>query len=138
MFITCVYHMHITCTSHAHHTCVYHMHITCTTVYHIHTTCTLHAHHMHITCTSHVHHIHVLSSLLYLPFVQPSDTAGPFILLSTVCGAAVKLLDSLTDGELVDLFVSTLRTLFPDLVSHFPHCMCIGIFTVKYSNGVVL
>ena len=118
------------CLSHAHH-----MFITCTShAHHMHITCTSHAYHMHITCSSHPYSVHYSTFL----FVQPSDTAGPFILLSTVCGAAVKLLDSLTDGELVDLFVSTLRTLFPDLVSHFPHCMCIGIFTVKYSNGVVL
>ena len=48
---------------------------------------------------------------------QPSDTAGPFVLLSTVCGAAVNLLNDLTDEQLVGLFVSTLKTLFPDLVS---------------------
>ena len=50
---------------------------------------------------------------------QPSDTAGPFVLLSTVCGAAVRLLNGLTDQQLVDLFVNTLKTLFPDLVSCF-------------------
>ena len=50
---------------------------------------------------------------------QPSDTAGPFVLLSTVCGAAVSLLNGLTDEQLVGLFVSTLKTLFPDLVSCF-------------------
>ena len=81
-----------------------------------------------VTCMSHSSHVYCMSSAtsdahcIFTFAAQPSDTAGPFVLLSTVCGAAVKLLDSLTDEDLVELFVSTLKTLFPDLVSCSLHC----------------
>ena len=136
MYITCHIHMHHI-TSHVHYmshthashyiTCTLHVTYTCITLHHMYITCHIHMHHI----TSHVHHItshyitlhHITSHAHYTDLcaflAQPSDTAGPFVLLSTVCGAAVRLLDSLTDEELVDLFVSTLKTLFPDLVSCF-------------------
>ena len=82
--------------------------------------------HMHLcVCAYYLHirsyqvGIYVIYTYAYTFPAQPSDTAGPFVLLSTVCGAAVSLLNGLTDQQLVDLFVNTLKTLFPDLVSCF-------------------